>query len=123
MSSITPIVEIIILFLMFYLILLGMRGTRGTGMLKGLFFIFMVSFLVAVTVSTIFELNVVLYILRNWLPNIMTITLIVIFHPELRNTLLKLGQTKLFHRFFKTKSMILDEIIEAAVKLPGKKIL
>ncbi|MBI4834870.1 MAG: TIGR00159 family protein [Planctomycetes bacterium] len=121
MSYIKPAIEIGILFFMFYMVLLSMRGTRGAGMLKGLFFIFMITFLVAVTVSKIFELEVVLYILQNWLPTIAIFTLIVIFHPELRNALLKLGQTKLFYSFFKHKSMVLEEVIDAAIKLSRSK--
>jgi diadenylate cyclase len=121
MSYIKPAIEIGIIFFMLYMTLLSMRGTRGASMLKGLFFIFMVTFLVAVTISIYFKLQVVLYILQNWLPLLAAFTFVVIFHPELRNALLKLGQTKLFYSFFKHKSMVLEEVIDAAIKLAHTK--
>lgn len=121
MQIIIPIVEIVILFLLFYLIFLSLRGTRGAGIIKGLFFIFIITLLLAITATRIFKLEVIHYILQNWLPQILLVALIIIFHPELRNSLMKLGQSRLFHPIFKQQSMVLEEIVDAMTKMAKRK--
>ena len=117
MQIIIPIVEIVILFLLFYLLFLSLRGTRGAGIIKGLFFIFIITLLLAITATRILKLEVIHYILQNWLPQILLVALIIIFHPELRNSLMKLGQSRLFHPIFKHQSMVLEEIVDAMTKM------
>jgi diadenylate cyclase len=122
MQIIIPIIELVILFLFFYLILLSLRGTRGAGIIKGLFFIFIITLLVAITATRVFKLEVIHYILQNWLPQILLVALIIIFHPELRNSLMRLGQSRLFQPIFKQQTVILDEIVDAVIKMAKRKI-
>jgi len=122
MQIIIPIIELFILFLFFYLILLSLRGTRGAGIIKGLFFIFIITLLVAITATRIFKLEVIHYILQNWLPQILLVALIIIFHPELRNSLMRLGQSRLFQPIFKHQTVVLDEIVDAVTKMAKRKI-
>lgn len=121
-SIIIPVIEIALLSLLFYLILLSMRGTRGAGILKGLAFIFIVTLLLAIIASRILQLDTIYYILRNWLPQVVVVTLIIIFHPELRNALLRLGQSRLFHPFLsQQKTAVLEEITDAVTKMSRRK--
>lgn len=120
MEIIRPIIEIVILFLIFYLVLLSLRGTRGAGIFKGALFVFMVLFLSAVMVTRKLEFHVIHYILREWFLPFIAIALIIIFYPELRRALLKLGQSRLFNPFFRVRFHVVEEIIEAVFKLTQK---
>ena len=122
-EAIIPVIEIFILFLFFYFILLSMRGTRGAGMLKGLVFVFILIFVLAIMTTKVLKLEIIHYILQNWLPQIFVILLIIIFQPELRNALLKVGQSRLFNPFIHTKkSKVLEEIINSVTKLARRKV-
>lgn len=106
------IVEIIILWFLYYMLLVFIQGTRAVQVLKGLILLFLI-FIVAqeLKLETI-----------NWIvTKIFTISIIgflIIFQPELRRGLARIGQFGMFYR----EKQTLDEIAKAALILAKKKV-
>ncbi|MEW6170618.1 MAG: diadenylate cyclase CdaA [Candidatus Omnitrophota bacterium] len=113
-----PIIEILILWFVFYRIMLFFEGTRALQVLRGIIVIFL-SFLIFQKVG--------LYTL-DWLLTklfaISVIALLIIFQPEIRQGLARLGQRHLFNLTLKEEEIeeMFKEIINACNVLASKKI-
>ncbi len=120
-TSLRSSVEIFIIFLMLYFVLCFMQGTKGVGILRGLAFS-----LVIVTVALLFvirklQLYTVDWLLTQFLPWV-TIPFIILFQPELRRALVRLGQNPFLGAFFKTEPPIIDEVVKAANTLSKNRL-
>jgi diadenylate cyclase len=114
--------EILILTVAFYFILGAVRGTRGAGILKGIVFLFIVTFLGALFLAERFRLENIQRML-SWLLSGSTIALIVLFAPEMRRGLSLLAQSRILSPFLRSQSSgIIDELANAAVKLSKNRI-
>jgi diadenylate cyclase len=114
--------EILILTVAFYFILGAVRGTRGAGILKGIVFLFIVTFLGALFLAERFRLENIQRML-SWLLSGSTIALIVLFAPEMRRGLALLAQSRMLSPFLRSQSSgIIDELANAAVKLSKNRI-
>lgn len=85
----TDIIEICILAYLIYHLVKWVKNTRAWTLVKGLVVI-MVFWLLAV----IFDLNVILWIIKNTI-NVGIIAIVIIFQPEFRKALEQLGQKNL----------------------------
>lgn len=110
-----PVVEIAILWLIFYVLLLFFKGTRAVQVLKGI-----VILVIAFFVFQTFRLDTLSWVLTK-LFTISVMAFLIIFHPELRRGLARIGQDPLFHFLLKEEEMI-EEITQAAMILSKKKI-
>lgn len=88
------IVEIIIICFLIYEIMVWIKDTRAWTLFKGLALI-----MVFIIIAAIFQMNTILWIAGKAL-NVGLIALAVIFQPELRSALEKLGRTRVFFRVF-----------------------
>lgn len=114
--------EILILAVAFYFILGAVRGTRGAGILKGIVFLFIVTFLGALFLAERFNLENIQRML-TWLLSGSTIAIIVLFAPEMRRGLSLLAQSRMLSPFLRSQSSgIIDELANAAVKLSKNRI-
>ena len=114
--------EILILAVAFFFILNFVRGTRGAGILKGIVFLFIVTFLGALFLAERFQLENIQRML-TWILSGSAIAIIVLFAPELRRGLSKLAQTRILSPFLRTQSSgVIDELANAAVKLSKNRI-
>ncbi len=117
-SVLKPIIEISILWFVFFRIMIFFEGTRAGQVWKGIF-ILVVAFFIAQKLG----LNTLDWILTK-LFAISVIAMIVIFQPELRFGLARLGQPHLFGSGLKEEEI--DELIRqlslALVYLSQKKI-
>lgn len=122
---ITDIIELCILAYLIYHVVKWVKNTRAWSLVKGLVVI-MVFWLLAV----IFELNVIIWIIRNTI-NVGIIAIVVIFQPEFRKALEQLGQkniVKSLITFDDTKDRnerfsdhTLNEIVRATFELARSK--
>ncbi len=113
-----PIVEICILWIIIYHILLFSEGTRASQVLRGIIILLVAFFLVE-------KLNLeVLGWLLTKLFGISIIALLVIFHPEIRQGLARLGRRNLFNATVREEEIdyVLKEISNAANSLCASKI-
>src|SRR3989338_7605619 len=116
-QSAKPFIEIAILWFMFYRLLEFFAGTRAFQVLKGI--------IVLVTAFLVFQLLGLQTV--NWLMTklfaLSVIGLIIIFQPEIRYGLAKLGQQHLFAVPLKEEEIIaiLSEIASGVFQLSHKK--
>jgi len=113
------LVEILIIAAVIYLIFNFVRGTRGARIVWGIILIIAVSGgLMLLTSEYLTNIN---YLLSRFL-GVAVIAIIVIFQPELRRGLIRLGKNPLFGLFFREESMTLNEIVKAIDAMSKKRI-
>ncbi|MFH1227833.1 MAG: diadenylate cyclase CdaA [Planctomycetota bacterium] len=117
----TIAVQVGLLFAFFYFLLKNLQGTGGVGIFRGVIIGFVVVFILVKTVAKQFDLDTISWILNDWFLVFLIVSLVIIFQPELRRILLRLGQNPFFKPFLKTKSSIVDEVVEAIFELSGSK--
>jgi diadenylate cyclase len=115
-----PFLEIAIFWLAFYMILVFVKETRAFQVLKGL----IVLLIVIVITMTFLSQYLGLYTL-NWIFEkffaLLILAFLIIFHPELRQGLARIGEQGLFKAFVMEEHAI-SEIVNAAFLLSKKKI-
>ncbi len=110
-----PLLEIIILWFILYRILLFVKGTRAAQVLKGII-VLIILFLLTQRLG-LESLNWVL----TKLFALSVIAFLIIFQPELRRGLARLGQNHFLGSFLK-EEQIIEEIVTAVIDLSRKKI-
>jgi len=106
------VIELAILWFVYYMLLLFIKGTRALQVLKGILIIVIIFLL-----TKEFQFETINWILTK-LFTISVIAFLIIFQPELRRGLARIGQFGMFSRQQET----LDEIVKAAFILSRKKI-
>ncbi len=86
---ITDVAEIILLSYFIYQFMAWIRNTRAYSLLKGILIV-----LAFVMVVYLLRMNTILWIVKN-LANVLIISIIIIFQPELRKALEQLGQRQI----------------------------
>lgn len=84
--KITDIVEVLILTVLIYQVMMWIKNTKAWMLLKG-----MIVLAVFILLAAVFKMHTILYIARNTVTVMATIA-IVVFQPELRRALEKLGE-------------------------------
>lgn len=111
------IVDILIVAYLLYRILLMIRGTRTAQMMIGLFVI-----AGGYYVAQRFELYILSWGIRNLL-GYLFLTILVLFHPELRRMLAQVGQNTFFRHFYGIeKSQVIDEVVRSTEWLSSRRI-
>lgn len=110
-----PALEIIILWFVLYRILLFARGTRAAQVLKGI-----IVLIILFLFTQRFGLETLNWILTK-LFALSVIAVLIIFQPELRRGLARLGQNHFLGSFLK-EEQIIEEIVTAVINLSQKKI-
>ena len=110
-------IEILLLATCIYQIYRAFRATRGAQILVGLGTILVVLTLV----STVFKFEVIQWIITR-AAAILAFALIVIFQPELRNGLARLGSNRLFSFSNKRRLAFVERFADAVINLSKKRI-
>lgn len=110
-----PFAEIFIIAAVIYSISSFVRGTRTAQVLKGLGFILILFF-----ISQKLEFLAISWLLTKVFA-ISLIAFLIIFQPELRRALAKIGQNRIFGNFLREENFI-QEIVRAVIHLSKKRI-
>lgn len=119
------VIDIVIVAYLIYKIITIIKDTRAWTLFKGIIIIGIIAIL-----SYILELNTVLWIISNTI-SVGIIAIIIIFQPELRTALEKLGTSKIFANIFKfeeeTKNehisiRTIDEVVSCAKFLAERRL-
>lgn len=86
--NLTDIIEVLILAYLIYHIMIWIKNTKAWMLLKGI-----IVLAVFVLVAFIFQMHTILYLAKNSV-TVLAIVAIVVFQPELRRALEKLGERK-----------------------------
>jgi len=105
--GIFDIIDILIVSFIIYEFILLIKGTRAMQILVGLVFVFM-----PIVFSPWIQLNTIIWILERILP-IGVLALLILFQPEFRKTLEKLGRKNFLRDYSKT--YIKDEELEKMI--------
>lgn len=118
--NITSIIDILIVAFVLYRLMLLIRGTRAVQLIKGL-----VVLLVATAVSSLLNLNTVHWLLRQ-IMTALVVALPIVFQPELRRALEKLGGGNFFARPLNqmaegARSALINEVVRAAMNMSASR--
>lgn len=98
-----------------------MRGTRGESLLRGVALVLLTGTLVMKILAERFQLDRILVIYREFVLGLFIVGIIV-FQPELRRALVRLGAAGWLPGFRRETAAALDELIEAVGYLSRNKI-
>jgi len=105
-----------------YLVYRSLRGTRGARLVRGFVFLLLIIFVGVRLVSDYLHLERVQYLYDKLLLVMVGFALIV-FQPELRRSLMRLGQNPLFRFFLKEgASAFVERIVRSAATLSRNKV-
>lgn len=104
-----------------YWVVRFLRGTRGARLLKGIVFLLLALYLIVTLVGDRFGLQRVKF-LYDKLVLAASFVIIVVFQPELRRALMRLGETRLFQRFSEQFNEEIEALVESAIYLSRRKI-
>lgn len=115
------IIDILIVAVILYELLLLTRHTRGSALLRGLFLLLMIAFL-----SNLLGMVSLNWLLRSILQN-GPIVLVILFQPEFRKALEKMGRSKLItknndHLHDDTYGILISEIIQTVSDLSKRRV-
>ncbi len=117
LGFVSPLAEILIISLFIYLFITFLHGTRGAGVACFLSLIGGGLLLVAFAAAQYFNLENVSWMIEN-LSSIILIGMVVIFQPEIRHSLVRLGESV---KIWNNKGSMLDkEIADAAMIISRK---
>lgn len=106
------LIELAFIWIAVYVIVRFIRGTRAAGALKGLLFVLVTATLMVRILNRHEAFGRLTFLYENFLA-LLAIALIVVFQPELRRGLIRLGETPLFRRSTSGYSAVTDAIVEA----------
>lgn len=115
------LVEIFLIFLFFYWLFRFMQGTIAAAIVRGFGFLLVVVLFAAMLVLSYFNLEIIQTIFK-YLLGVSLTALIIIFQPELRRGLLRLGRNPVIGRFVARDSRVVDEVVKAALTLSKDRI-
>ena len=90
-SRFTVVLDILLVALVIYGLFYLIQGTRAVQLLRGIFFVVFL----AVLASSIFQLTAFSWLIRNSIPALL-VAIPVVFQPELRRALERLGRPGMF---------------------------
>jgi len=110
-------IEIVVLWIMIYQIYRVFRYTRGARILVGL-----AAFIIGLTlISQVLQLEVVGYIIKGTAA-ILIFALLIIFQPELRSALARLGTSRFFRFSGGEQKAFLELLADSVVQLSKKRV-
>lgn len=115
------VLEIAILWVVVYLVFRFLRGTRGARVIKGVALLLVVATLVIKVLAGESAFERLNFLYSNFL-TFASLALVVVFQPEIRRALTRLGEARLFRGERLRKARVIDEIIDSVAYLSKNKI-
>jgi len=112
--------ELIVIWLVVYAIVRFVQGTRAAGALKGLFFLVILAAIVSRVLGGAGAFQRLGLLYDRFLA-LFAIALVVIFQPELRRALVRLGETPFLRGTPKDIRFVIDQVVDAAAYLSRSK--
>jgi diadenylate cyclase len=118
----SDVAQILVLAVLLYIGLRFIRGTRGAGVLRGLIIIFIVMFVTASILTNVAGFEQIHYLLTQFLGIAALLLIIVVFQPELRHGLVRLGSSPFLRSLFRTEQHLVEEVTQSAGYLSRNRI-
>ena len=107
------LVELVVIWICVWLIVRFLQGTRGAGVVKGFAVMIVVLTLLIRLLGETSESFGRIKFISNQMLGLLAIFLIVVFQPELRQAMIRLGQTRFFSRRNPQVVKLADSVTEA----------
>lgn len=120
-GGVPAFVEIFLLFLIIFAAARFLIGSRGAPVLRGILLLIGLSIGIVFFAANIFELVHIQWVFEK-IAALFFVALLIIFQPELRRGLLRLGLHPIFRRVVRASSPAIDEVVEAAQEMSQNKI-
>jgi diadenylate cyclase len=114
------VLELAIIWVVVFAIIRFVQGTRAAGALKGTLVLLLVTTLLIRIVGAADSFQRVKFLYDHFL-TLLAITLIVVFQPELRRGLIRLGETPLLRRSGSAAKGSIDAVVDASAYLSRAK--
>lgn len=109
-------IELLLIWLVVFLVVRFVQGTRAAGALKSTLLLVIVTTFVVRILAQPEQFARIKYLYDSFL-TLLAITMIVIFQPELRRGLIRLGETPILRRAVTSTDTVVDALVDAAVYL------
>ncbi len=116
-----PLVEIACFVLFFQVLFRYMQGTRGEGILKGVTAVLLGGFMALFYLIDVYELPRLRVVVENTF-QYAVIALVIIFQPELRRGLVRIGEKPLVRLFLRDTVSVVDPIVEACLRMAKNRV-
>ena len=114
--------EIALIAGVIYLVYRGLRGTRGARIVRGFIFLLVTSFVLLRLMSGYLGMERLNYLYEKLVPWVF-VGAIVLFQPELRRSLMRLGENPLLRFFLKHGATVfVDRIVRAVTTLSRNRV-
>lgn len=114
-------IELLIIGTVVFWVIRFLQGTRGARMLKGIAFVLISLYLLVWLAGQYFALDRLVYLYEKFLL-FASFALAVVFQPELRRGLMRLGETRLFRGWSDQITEDIEQLVESAEFLSRRKI-
>jgi len=114
-------IEFAVIWIVVYLIFRFLRGTRAARMFKGLGVVLIMTSLLILVLARENAFQRIQFLYKGFL-GFAAVALVVIFQPELRRALVRLGEAKLFRSAGAAMEPVIDQIIIAVTYLAKNRI-
>jgi diadenylate cyclase len=114
-------VELLLIGLVVFWVIRFLQGTRGARMLKGIAFVLIGLYILVTLAGQYFGLDRLVFLYEKFLL-FASFALAVVFQPELRRGLMRLGETRLFRGFTDEITQDIEQLVESATFLSRRKI-
>ena len=115
------LVELILIWIVVYLVFRFLRGTRGARVIKGMALILVIATLVIKVLSSEDAFERLNFLYSNFL-GFASLALVIVFQPELRRALVRLGEARLFRSGGLRRARVIEELLGSVAYLSKNKI-
>lgn len=115
------LIELVIIGMVVYWVVNFLQGTRGARLLKGIAFLLVALYVVVRLLAGRFGLERIAFLYERFLLAA-GLAIIVVFQPELRRALMRLGETSIFRSLSRQLNDDIDALVESATFLSRRKI-
>ncbi len=117
----TVLIELLLIGAGVYLVLRFLRGTRGAGLLKGMLVLVLASFFIVDVLASRFEWQRIEFLYRKYV-SALILAVLIIFQPELRRAIMRLGETRWLRRWTGDVEHVIEELVRVVSYLSARKI-
>lgn len=115
------VVEMILIGVVLYWVISFLRGTRGARLLKGAGVLLITLYVLVRLVANRFELQRIDFLYGAFL-KFAFIAIVVVFQPELRRALMRIGETRLFRSKTAQVNELVDILVDSVTFLAKRRI-
>lgn len=115
------VVELLVIGAVIYWVVRFLEGTRGARLLKGIIFLLITLYLGVRLLGTVLNLSRLEVLFDRFL-YFAAFAIIIVFQPELRRALMRLGETRLFRGIAQQTGDEIEQILDACATLSRRRV-